>query len=470
MDFDAVVVGSGPNGLAAAIELARAGCSVAVFERRETVGGGARTEELTLPGFFHDVCSAIHPLGIASPFFRTLSLEKLGVEWIHPDFPLAHPLHDGVAILHRSVQQTAADLGADGTSYVRIFDSLSVRADALMEDILAPPHVPKHPFVLSSFGRKAMRSAVSFAKASFSDEPARALFAGIAAHSILPLERLPSAAFGLVLGILAHHVGWPLPRGGSQRISNALAELLRSLGGRIITKTNVERLEDLPSSRLVLCDVTPRQFVLLAGPRLGQSYRLKLERYRYGPGVFKVDWALSSPIPWKAVPCRKAGTIHVGGSLAEIAAAEDAVSRGRHPEKPFVLVTQPSLFDATRAPAGKHTAWAYCHVPNGSTLDMSSRIEDQIERYAPGFRDCILSRHTINTSQLEDYNPNCVGGDINGGIQDLSQLFTRPVAAWNPYRTPIKGVYLCSSSTPPGGGVHGMCGYHAARSALREYT
>jgi phytoene dehydrogenase-like protein len=469
MDFDAVVVGSGPNGLAAAIELARAGCSVAVFERRETVGGGARTAELTLPGFRHDVCSAIHPLGIASPFFRTLSLEKLGLDWIHPDFPLAHPLHDGAAVLHRSVQQTAADLGMDGPTYARIFDSLTANADPLMEDILWPPHVPKHPFLLASFGRKAMRSAVSLARA-FHEEPARALFAGIAGHSVLPLDRAPSAAFGLVLGFLAHYAGWPMPKGGSQRISNALADLLRSLGGRIVTNTLVESLEELPSSRVVLCDVTPRQFLVLAGGRLDGSYRRKLERYRYGPGVFKMDWALNSPIPWQAASCRRAGTIHVGGSLGEISAAEEAVSRGRHPEKPFVLVTQPSVFDAERAPAGKHTAWAYCHVPNGSTFDMSSRIEDQIERYAPGFRDCILSRHTMNTSQLEAYNPNCVGGDIAGGIQDLWQLFTRPVVAWNPYRTPLKGVYLCSSSTPPGGGVHGMCGYHAARAALREFA
>jgi phytoene dehydrogenase-like protein len=313
-----------------------------------------------------------------------------------------------------------------------------------------------------------MRSAVSFARSHFSDEPARALFAGIAGHSLLPLDRVPTAAFGLMLGMLAHGVGWPLPRGGSQRISNALAELLTSLGGRIFTGASISVLEDLPSSRLVLCDVTPRQFIRLAGGRLAASYRRKLEGYRYGPGVFKMDWALSSAIPWNASSCRKAGTIHVGGSLPEIAASEEAVARGRHPEKPFLLVTQPSVFDGTRAPEGKHTAWGYCHVPNGSTFDMSARIEDQIERYAPGFRDCILSRHTMNTSQLEAYNPNCVGGDINGGIQDLGQLFTRPVVAWNPYRTPIKGVYLCSSSTPPGGGVHGMCGYHAARAALRE--
>ena len=469
MDFDAVVVGSGPNGLAAAIELARAGLSVAVFEARDTVGGGARSAELTLPGFFHDVCSAIHPLAVASPFFKTLPLKQLGIEWIHPAFPLAHPLAGGAAILHRSVEETAAGMGEDSQHYRELFGALAAKARDLIEEVLAPAHLPKHLMLMTSFGKLAIQAATSFARSHFSGDAARALFAGLAGHSLLPLERRPTAAFGLLLGMLGHAVGWPLPKGGSQRISNAMSEYLTSLGGRIFTGVHVESLSMLPSSRVVMCDVTPRQFLHIGGAQLSAEYRRKLERYRYGPGIFKMDWALSDPIPWTAAQCRTAGTVHVGGRLEEIAAAEDAVGHGRHPEKPFVLVTQPSVFDATRAPNGRHTALAYCHVPNGSTLDMSARIESQIERFAPGFRDCIIGRRATTTAELEHYNPTCIGGDISGGVQDLRQLLKRPTSLTHPYNTSLRGVYLCSSSTPPGGGVHGMCGYHAARAALLDW-
>jgi phytoene dehydrogenase-like protein len=469
MDFDVIVVGSGPNGLAAAIELARADCRVAVFEARDTVGGGARSAELTLPGFIHDVCSAIHPLAVGSPFFKTVPLNTLGVEWIHPDFPLAHPLDNGGAsILYRDVEQTAFALGSDSRRYFALFDDITRHADELLEEVLAPIHVPGHPLLLASFGRHAIRSATSFARSQFAGQAARALFAGLAGHSLLPLERRPAAAFGILLAMLAHAVGWPLPKGGSQQISNALANYLRSLGGCIFTGQRIERLEELPSSRAVLCDITPRQLLRIAGNRLTSAYSRKLQRFRYGPGIFKIDWALNAPIPWTAGYCKRAGTVHVGGTLEEVAAAEGAVGRGEHPDKPFVLLAQPSVFDPSRAPDGRHTVWGYCHVPNGSTVDMTTRIENQIERFAPGFRDCILERHTTNTAELEAYNPNNIGGDISGGIQDLWQIAQRPASIFHPYRTSIPGVYLCSSSTPPGGGVHGMCGYHAARAALRD--
>jgi phytoene dehydrogenase-like protein len=469
MDFDAIVVGSGPNGLAAAIELARAGCSVAVFEARDTVGGGARSAELTLPGFTHDICSAVHPLAVGSPFFKTLPLNTLGVEWIQPDFPVAHPLDNGGAsILYRDVEQTAFALGADSRRYFALFSELTAHCDELLEEVLAPIHAPRHPLLLASFGRHAIRPATSFARSQFTGQAARALFAGLAGHALLPLEYRPAAAFGILLAILGHAVGWPIPKGGSQQISNALATHLRSLGGCIFTGRRIEKLDELPSARVILCDITPRQLLHIAGDRLSPAYSRKLRQYRYGPGVFKLDWALNAPIPWAALDCKRAGTLHLGGTLEEIAAAEAAVGRGQIPDKPFVLLSQQSVFDSSRAPNGRHTAWAYCHVPNGSTIDMTSRIESQIERFAPGFRDCILQRHTINTAQFEDYNPNNVGGDINGGMQDLWQILQRPASIFHPYRTSIPGVYLCSSSTPPGGGVHGMCGYHAARAALRD--
>ena len=465
---DAIVVGSGPNGLAAAIALARAGCSVLVLEAAETVGGGTRTAELTLPGFHHDVCSAIHPLGLGSPYLRTLPLEEHGLEWIQPPVPLAHPFDDGTAaLLERSVEATGATLGPDAAAYRRLMSPLVARADTLLAELLGPFRLPRHPLLLSRFGLSAILPAERLARRRFEGESARGLFAGLAAHSMLPLTASPSAAFGLMLGLLGHHVGWPVPRGGSQAIADALASYLRSLGGEIECGRPVASLEELPPARAVLLDVTPRQLIRIAGDRLPSGYRRRLERYRYGPGVFKLDFALDGPIPWQAQECARAATVHLGGTLEEIADSEAAPSRGEHADRPYVLLAQQSLFDPTRAPAGKHTTWAYCHVPNGSAVDMTERIEAQIERFAPGFRDRVLARHAWGPAELERYNANYVGGDINGGVQDLRQHFTRPVARRVPYSTPAKGVYLCSSSTPPGGGVHGMCGWWAAQAALR---
>jgi phytoene dehydrogenase-like protein len=467
--YDAVVIGSGPNGLAAAITLAQADRSVLVLEAGATIGGGVRSAELTLPGFLHDTCSAIHPLAASSSFFRALPLHKYGLQWIHPPAPLAHPLDDGmVAVLERSVEVTGETLGPDAAAYRKLMIPFVKDWERLAVDMLGPLSIPPHhPLVLARFGLRAVRSARGLAESLFDGERARALFAGMAGHSMLPLERSPTAAFGLVLGIAGHSVGWPIPRGGSQRIADALASYLRSLGGEIMTGWRVESLDELPSSRLILADVTPRQLLGIVGHRLPAGYRRKLQGYRYGPGVFKLDLALDGPIPWKAESCARASTVHVGGTFEEIAAAERAVWQGKHPAKPFVLLAQQSLFDPNRSPQGKHTVWAYCHVPSGSTVDMAQRIEAQIERFAPGFRDRILARSTMSAVDMERYNPNYVGGDINGGIQDLRQVFTRPVPRLVPYSTPVKGLYLCSSSTPPGGGVHGMCGFYAARAALR---
>jgi phytoene dehydrogenase-like protein len=466
---DAIVVGSGPNGLAAAVTLARAGCSVIVFEAKDAVGGGARTAELTLSGFRHDICSAIHPLGAGSPFFRTLPLHEHGLEWICPPAALAHPFDDGTAaVLETSLENTALTLGEDANAYFRLMSPFVARWEKLAPELLGPLHFPRRPITLARFGRFAARSACRFAKSSFVGERARGFFAGLAAHSIMPLEQPLTAAFGLVLAILGHAVGWPMPRGGSQQIANALASCLRSLNGQIVTNKPIASVDELPPARAIFLDVTPRQLLRIAGHRLPARYRRKLERYRYGPGAFKMDWALEGPIPFKAAECTRAGTVHLGGGLEEIAASERAAWQGNPPEKPFVLLAQPSLFDSTRAPQGKHTAWAYCHVPNGSTVDMTERMESQIERFAPGFRERILARHVMTTTQLEQYNANYIGGDINGGVQDIRQLFARPTLRLVPYSTPVKSIYLCSSSTPPGGGVHGMCGYHAARAALAK--
>jgi phytoene dehydrogenase-like protein len=465
---DAIVVGSGPNGLAAAIALARAGRSVLVLEGRETIGGGLRTEELTLPGFLHDTCSAIHPLGVASPFLRSVPLVEHGVDWIHPPAPLAHPLDDGTAmLLERSLDGTAVGLGPDGLAWRRLFAPLVSAAPELVDGTLAPLRIPRHPVPMARFGLQALRSASGLARSRFGGERARALFAGCAAHSLLPLESSATASFGLVLGLLGHAVGWPFPRGGSQRIADALASYLVSLGGELETGRPVASLSELPPARITMLDVTPRQLLALAGDRLGGRYRRALERYRYGPGVVKVDYALSGPVPWGAPECARAATVHVGGTLDEIAAAEAEVAGGGHPLRPFVLVAQQSLFDPSRAPDGSHTLWAYTHVPNGSAVDVTDRIEAQLERFAPGFGERVLERSVLGPASLEARNPNYVGGDINGGSAELRQLFARPVARPVPYRTPLQGVFLCSSSTPPGGGVHGMCGYHAARAALR---
>ncbi len=468
--YDAVIIGSGPNGLAAAITIARTGRSVLVFEARDTVGGGSRSGELTLPGFTHDICSAIHPLGLASPFMRSLPLERYGIEWIHPDLPLAHPLDNGTAaIIDRSLEVTAESMGQDAAAYRKLMQPLVENWQTIIEAFYGPlrPRVMlPHPFKLAQFGLPALRSASGLARSQFKGAGARAIFAGMSGHSMLPLESPTSAAAGLVLGILAHAVGWPMPRGGSQKIADALAAYLRNLGGEIVTGVEVKTLDALPPAKVVLCDITPRQLLRIAGKRLSGLYKSQLQRYRYGPGVFKLDLALDGPIPWSAEVCGRAGTVHIGGTLAEIARAERAVWKGEHPEQPYVLLAQQSLFDCSRAPDGKQTVWAYCHVPGGSSVDMSGRIEAQIERFAPGFRERILARHTFTASEMEGYNANYVGGDINGGVQDLTQLFTRPTISPTPYSTPDKGLYICSSSTPPGGGVHGMCGYFAARAAL----
>jgi len=468
--YDAIVVGAGTNGLAAAVRLAQAGLSTLVVERNPEVGGSARCGHLTLPGFLHDICSAVHPLAVASPFLDSLKLQNYGLEFVQPELPLAHPITGDLTVaLHRSVAETAAKLGADANSYRRLFEPLVFRRRTLTSEFLRPiVHWPRDPYAWARFGLAALKPASYVAKRQFSGEPARALLAGLAAHSCLTLGALGSVAFALVLGMLGHSVGWPIPRGGAQAISNALANCLRALGGKIETQVSVSSLEDLPGSRVVLLDLTPRQFLQLARDKLPSRYRRGLERFRYGPAVFKVDYALSGPLPWSSEICRKAGTVHLGGTFREIAAAEREVASGREPEQPFVLLTQPTLFDPTRAPRGCHIAWAYCHVPMGSNYDMASRIEAQIERFAPGFRDCVLSRHAMGPADLESHNPNLVGGSITGGANDLAQLVGRPVLTRSPYRTPLAGVYLCSSSTPPGGGVHGMCGFHAATTALHD--
>src|SRR5579862_2094721 len=467
-DVEAIVVGSGPNGLAAAISLARAGVSVRVLEAADVVGGGMRTEELTLPGYAHDVCSAIHPLGVASPFFQTVPLTELGVEWIESPAALAHPFDDGTAaLLERSVEETGATLGDDARRYARIFGPLARNCEEIVPDILAPLGIPSHPVAFARFGAGAGLPASTLARLSFRGPRARGFFAGMSAHSLLPLTQPATAAFGLMLGMLGHAVGWPFPRGGSQKLADALAAHLRSLGGEIETGVRVKSLAELGEAKAILLDVTPRQFVAMSGDKLPERYRHRLEKFRYGPGVFKVDWALDAPIPWTAEECSRAATVHLGGTLEEIAASEREPWRGSVSEKPYVLLAQPSLFDRSRAPEGKQTAWAYCHVPNGSQLDMTEAIERQVERFAPGFRDRIIARSTLGPAQLEAHNANLVGGDINGGAADLRQLFTRPVARRSPYTTPLPNVFLCSASTPPGGGVHGMCGAHAARAALR---
>ncbi|MEA2238831.1 MAG: hypothetical protein QOC81_3555 [Thermoanaerobaculia bacterium] len=466
-EFDAVVVGAGPNGLSSAIVLARAGLSVLLLEAHETIGGGARTAELTLPGFHHDVCSAIHPMAVVSPFFQTLPLKEHGLEWRESPYAIAHPLDDGTAaVLELSIDKTASRFGADGDAYRKLMHPFSGHAAALFDEILRPIRLlPHHPLLLARFGLNGARSALAVAK-RFRGDAARALFGGCAAHSFLPLDAAGSASFGLVLAIAGHTTGWPCARGGSVAIVNALASYFRSLGGTIRTSTPIRSMRDVPSSRAVLFDVTPRQLAAIAGDDLPPSYVRKLCGYRYGPGVFKVDWALDGPIPWRAEECKGAATVHVGGTIEEMANHEGAIWQGRTTERPFVLVAQQSLFDDTRAPAGKHTGWGYCHVPHGSTEDMTERIESQIERFAPGFRDRIVARHTMNTAAYEAYNANVVGGDIAGGANNLLQVMARPFLRRDPYSTPNRRIFLASSSTPPGGGVHGMCGYWAAQSAL----
>jgi phytoene dehydrogenase-like protein len=465
--LDAVVVGSGPNGLSAAIALAQAGCKVVVFEASDGIGGGVRSKALTLPGFIHDVCSAVHPFAVASPFWRTLPLAAHGLEWIEPSAMIAHPFDDGTAVMvERSLEATAATLGADGDAYRRTIGAVVDNWPQLERAVLGPFTLPRHPFVLARFGVDALRSAEGLARSAFANERTRAMFAGIAAHGMMPLDRLLTAGVGLTLGAMCHVAGWPIPRGGAQNLTKALVAHLQSLGGEVVVDSPVTSVDDLPPARIVMCDLSPKPLLRIAGHKFPAAYRHALERYRYGPGVFKVDWALSAPIPWTAEGCTRAGTLHLGGTLGEIAVSERAAFDGRIADRPYVLLSQPTLFDPSRAPAGHHVAWGYCHVPSASTVDMLDRVEQQIERFAPGFRDCVLARSVMRPAGLEAHNANLVGGDIAAGVTDLRQFFTRPT--WRNYSTPVKGLYICSASTPPGVGVHGMCGYFAARCALQD--
>lgn len=467
-DCDVVVVGAGPNGLCAAIRLQQRGLSVLVLEGKDTIGGGVRSAELTLPGFLHDVCSAIHPLAAGSPFLKTLPLRDHGLEFISPPVLAAHPLDSGnAAALQPSVEDTARSLGADADAYRSLINPLIEDWPRIVADLLGPLRIPADPLALARFGLKALPPA-TWLSGRFTTTEARGLWAGMAAHSIQPLSNFATSAIALVLLIAGHRDGWPFPKGGSQQITNALASYFRSLGGKIETNVYIRSMSQLPSARAVLFDVTPRQLLEIAGHKLSALYRWQLKRYRYGMGVFKIDWALDGPVPFTSELCRQAGTVHIGGTFEEIAHNEGMVWKGKHPDKPFVLFAQQSVFDPTRAPSGKQVGWAYCHVPHDSTVDMTDRIEQQIERFAPGFRDRILARHTFNAQEMEAYNPNYIGGDINGGVSDLGQLFTRPALRRSPYRTSAKGLYLCSSSTPPGGGVHGMCGVHAADRAWKD--
>ena len=467
--LDAVIIGSGPNGLAAAVTLAEHGWRVRVCEAAETIGGGTRTQALTLPGFVHDVCSAIHPMAVASPFLRTRPLADYGLEWIWPEVQVAHPLDDGTAVaVYRDLERTVESFGEEGAHYRRLMEPLVKEATKLLDSVMAPWGLPQHPGILARYGWLAWRSAEAVARSQFGGPRTRALFAGVAGHAVVPLDQPFSSAVGLVLCVAAHAVGWPAPKGGSAAITTALARYLEKLGGRIETGRPIERLADLPAARVVLFDTSPSALARIAGAALPAGYRGRLTRFRHGPAAFKVDWALSGPIPWTAPECRAAGTVHVGGTFAEVADAELAPWQGQVHARPYVLVAQQSVFDPTRAPEGQHTGWAYCHVPNGSQADQLDAIERQIERLAPGFRDRILARSVIRPAEFAALNSNYVGGDVVGGAQDWVQLLARPMLRVNPYATPNPRIFLCSASTPPGGGVHGMCGYLAAQSALRR--
>ena len=467
-DFDAIIVGSGPNGLAAAIHLQQNGLSVLILEAKSEIGGGLRSAELTLPGFTHDICSAIHPLAVGSPFFRQLPLANHGLQYIYPEIAAAHPFDNGTAaVLKQSITETAKLLGSDEQVYLKLIQPIVNDWPNIAADVLGPLHYPKHPLAMARFGLSALTSATHLSKL-FKTEEAKGLLAGMAAHSMLPLSKITTSAIALVLMANGHLKSWPIPKGGSNRIANALASYFISIGGKIETNTYVKSLEELPSSHAVLFDISPKQLLQIAGHKFSSLYKWQLERYRYGMGVFKVDWALDGPIPFMAEECKKAGTIHIGNTIDAITKSEQQTWDGQHSDKPFVLLAQQSVFDPSRAPEGKHTAWAYCHVPNGSKVDMTNAIENQVERFAPGFKDLILAKHTMSPAQMEEYNPNYIGGDINGGVIDIGQLFTRPALRWSPYKTSAKGIYICSASTPPGGGVHGMCGYHAAQKVLKD--
>lgn len=468
--FDAVIIGSGPNGLAAGIRLAQEGKSVQIIEGQETLGGGVRTSELILPGHFHDTCSAVHPLAVASPFFRSLPLEKFGLRWVCPPLALAHPLDEGsVACLFPSLEQTASQWGRDGARYAHWIRPWVEEWQVFFRDCLSPLGIlPRRPFLMAKAGYWGVRSAQNLVTTLFSNPLPQALYAGLAAHSFLPLTDAPSAAIGIVLGVAAHAVNWPFPEGGAQALSRALASYFEFLGGKIVTGSPVRDLKELPPSKQLFFDLSPASIVHLAGERLPPHYRRQLERFRYGPGVFKMDWILSGPIPWRNPECAQAGIVHLGGSVEEMILSESSPWTEKTADKPFVLLAQPSLFDPTRAPEGRHIVWAYCHVPRNSTFDMSNAIENQIERFAPGFRSRIVAKKISTPYDLEKSNPNYFGGDISGGIANLRQMFFRPALKWNPYSIPVPGWYICSASTPPGAGVHGMCGFHAAESALKS--
>lgn len=466
-EYDAVVIGSGPNGLAAGIRLSLEGLSVKIIEAKPTIGGGMRTVELMESGIFHDICSAIHPMAVSSPFLKKIPLEHFGLKWIHPTYPAAHPLDSETAVLYNQLSETAFHLGVDEKRYEAIVKPLTENWDTLSADLLAPLRFPNHPLKMARFGFSGLQSASHFQK-NFETDRAKALFAGMAAHSILPLDSWATTAIALIFFTTAHTGGWPLPEGGSQKIAEAMAGYFKSLGGEIETSNEIKNFGEIPKSKAVLFDLTPHQVLRIMGDQFPSSYRDRLSNFRYGGGAFKMDFILSEPVPWKDHHCRRAGTVHVGGTFEEIADSEKKVFDGKHSDRPFVLVAQQSLFDTTRSTNNKETLWAYCHVPNGSTSDMSSAIENQIERFAPGFKDTILSKQSMTTSDFEEYNANYIGGDINGGRQDIFQLFSRPVNFINPYATPVKGVYFCSSSTPPGGGIHGMCGFHAANLSLKR--
>lgn len=467
--YDAIVVGSGPNGFAAAITLQQAGLSVLLMEEKNVLGGGVRSEELTLPGFIHDICSAVYPLGEDSPVFKSLHLDEFGLEYLQPEYSVAHPFDDGSAVaVQESIENTSVQLGKDADNYKKIYSPLAKDWPSVRSAFVGPLHLSAYSNVKVKFASYAISSASYFAKHQFITSHAQALFAGMAAHSMLPLNKLTSSSIGVVLNTVAHINGWPLPKGGAQQITNALAACFKKSGGEIQTGNRVTSLQQLPSSKIIMLDVTPKQLLSVAGDQFSKLYKWQLRKYKYGAGIFKIDWALSQPVPFTNDKCRKAPTIHIGGSLEEIYNSENIISKNKIADKPFVLFVQPGIVDGSRAPEGKQTAWAYCHVPNGSTINMTEIIEKQVERFAPGFRDCILARHTMNTQNVEAYNSNYIGGDINGGAATISQLFTRPVLRLSPYRTSAKGVYVCSSSTPPGGGVHGICGYYAARRALKD--
>lgn len=467
-DYDAVVVGAGPNGLSAAIALQQAGLSVLLLEGKNTIGGGMRSEALTLPGFIHDICSAVHPLTVDSPFLKTLPLQQYGLEYAYPEVAAAHPFDNAsAAALYASVTDTAAQLGKDAAAYLKLMTPLLDDWEELLPVLLAPFNM-KRPLPMARFGWSGLQSATGLAARCFSTPVMRGLFAGMAAHAMQPLSNATTSAVAMVLMLTGHHKGWPAPKGGAQQLANALGAYFEALGGKMETGVMVSSLRQLPSAHAVLLDVTPQQLLKIAGHSLSAFYRWQLKRYQYGMGIYKMDWAIEGEVPFTADVCRKAGTVHLGNTMEEVVMAEQLTWEGKHVEAPFVLLSQPGVFDTSRAPVGKQSVWGYCHVPAGSAKSMTDAIEKQVERFAPGFRDRILDRHVFNAVDMEHYNPNYIGGDINGGVQCLTQLFTRPALRYSPYRTSVKGLYLCSSSTPPGGGVHGMCGYYAAQRAMRD--